>query len=220
MHFPQKGIKAIYKQRKLPIAALQKKHCPWQTKEIHEIWLAVLTVYHTRKPKDWSCAVGQRWVILYWNVKCQLTVQSWCCFKMHENCMEQKKQRVVGKGFRICMQDSKYVVSVHTHRPGTLQDWSRSRAFNAILTQWGGPVHEKHPWLFRLYGGDVWRVERDSHVLYNSNHLSTAAFMATKHLNKSHSYRCYPPLVQVIFWVLKKWAENRNITSSFMCSLS
>lgn len=121
MHLPQKGIEAIYKQRKLPIAALQKKAPSMTNKsiEIHEIWLAVLTAYHTRKPKDWSCAVGQRWVILYWNVKCQLTVQSWCCFKMHENCMEQKKQRVVGNAFRICMQASKYAASVVTHKgPG------------------------------------------------------------------------------------------------------
>lgn len=86
--------------------------------EIHEISLAVLTACHTRKLKEWSCAVGQRWVILYWNVKCLLAVQIWCCFKMHENCMEQRKQRVVGNGFRICMQALKYVISVVTHNTG------------------------------------------------------------------------------------------------------
>lgn len=154
MHSPQKGIKAIYKQRKLPIAALQKKHCPWQTKEIHEIWLAVLTVYHTWKPKDWSCAVGQRWAILYWNVKCQLTVQSWCCFKMHENCMEQKKQRVVGRGFRICMQASKYVVSVVTHTgPGpckTGPDQGRLMPF------W---LSEEDPYMKNTRGCFVFMVE-------------------------------------------------------------
>lgn len=119
MCLPERGIKTIYKQRKLPIATLKKAlSMTNKSLEIHEIWLPVLTACHTRRPKDWSCAVGQRWVILYWNAKWLLTEQSWCCFKMHENCMEQRKQRVAGNGFCICMWASKPVVSVVTHKTG------------------------------------------------------------------------------------------------------
>ena len=107
-----------------------------KNREIHEIWLADLTGCRTRRPKNWSCAVGQRWVILYWNAKWLLAEQSWCCFKMHENCMEQRKQRVLGNGFPICMWASKPVVSVVTHNtsPGHRKTGPWSRALNAFLT--------------------------------------------------------------------------------------
>lgn len=107
-----------------------------KNREIHEIWLADLTGCRTRRPKNWSCAVGQRWVILYWNAKWLLAEQSRCCFKMHENCMEQRKQRVLGNGFPICMWASKPVVSVVTHNtsPGHRKTGPWSRALNAFLT--------------------------------------------------------------------------------------
>lgn len=47
MRLPERGIKTIYKQRKLPISTLKKAlSMTNKSIEIHEIWLAVLTAYH------------------------------------------------------------------------------------------------------------------------------------------------------------------------------
>lgn len=48
--------------------------------------------------------------ILYWNVKCLLTVQNGCCFKMHEKKKKERSARNRGSGewprtaLHICMQ--------------------------------------------------------------------------------------------------------------------
>lgn len=92
MCLPERRIKTICKHRKLPISTLEKAlSMTKKSREIHKIWLVVLTAYHRRRPLNWSCAVSQRWVMLYWNAKWLLREQSWCCFKMHEKCMEQRK---------------------------------------------------------------------------------------------------------------------------------
>lgn len=103
--------------------------------EIHEIWLAVLTGRHTRRPKDWSCAVGQRWVILYWNAKRLLAEQSGCCFKnawkLHGTEEAASSREWVS---HLHVSHKACRLRCHTqHRPRTLQDWSWSRALNAIL---------------------------------------------------------------------------------------
>lgn len=45
-------------------------------------------------------------------------LQSWWCFNMHEDGVEQGEQWAVENGFLICMQAPKYIVSVVTYDRG------------------------------------------------------------------------------------------------------
>lgn len=70
-----------------------------------------------------------------------------------------------------------------------------------------GPAHEKHPWLFGLYDGDVWLVEHDSVAPYCSNH--TLAFMSIKHINSSTLISLIHIRLALLSAVSEKWQKEK-----------
>lgn len=95
----KENFKTICRHRKLPVATL-KEQCPWQIKMqkflIYGCWFWQRVTRGGRKigPVHWAkvgwCFIEmQKWL---------LAEQSWCCFKMHQNCMQQRNQQIGGYG--------------------------------------------------------------------------------------------------------------------------
>lgn len=169
VHFRRRANENNLQAEKCYQSLLRKKHGPWQNKtkksmEIHGIWpVGFDRVSHKEAKRLVLCSGPKTGDTL---LKCKRTERaerSWCCFKMHENCMEQRKRRVVGgtgalhlhvrlKACRLCCQapDAARLVLI--------------KDIKCHSASWReGSTHMKHYPRFRLFQArDVRIVEHDT----------------------------------------------------------